>query len=817
MSNTLFDKIIAEFDSFMDSANGVYGSHPGATGAISTIGGLLEDASGNPLIKPRLDAVGGAAAYLDVVLQAVYVGIAGYRGDNREVANRALGAALGTVLGPLYAAELLFGRPGELQALSGTFQENVMRLLVDEPGRQQAILDDVIDRYYSGKERAPNTALQISRDTQSTVILERQSFSSIVLDANLSGTSIEASRDGNDIIFALGSGAQVRVESWFAGKACGLRLPNGNFLAAATLDSQLQLPSRVVYSTPVYDSSQFGAVLGSYGGAFTSALSFYGQQLQVANYADYIFSQGVASTLVTGLSQQGSPIYSWGWRAGLFTEAAGVTSIEGVFDWVEDGRLRSATQATTISTAADAVLRADLRYDFWLNNTGTYSFAVTNAFTANGGQTILSDGSVVPLTNHHQLDYSERQLTTTGSSEPYVLFDSSSIGFKPVGADGAVSVSTHLGENGETIQTVEYCDGSKTVKTLVEGIVKAAVNYTPSGAVFSSVDNDTNSLLARGSTYHWAFNGTSGHYSSQSGGFYLTQQPGPSGLSDVIITVPGWDPQVVRYGGEGDDELWGGATPGNDVLDGRAGDDRLYGRGGDDILIGGPGVDLLDGGDGNDQLYGSEHNDQLWGQAGDDRLFGGDGDDRIYGNDGNDWAEGGQGNDLLAGGNGNDVLHGEEGDDDLFGGAGNDRLYGGSGVNRLYGEAGDDTLVGGQDRNILSGGAGNDTLYAHGLYDELYGGGDFDTYHLNAHDGAQRLLFEDAGGGVVDLSQYYEKGISLSVHKTSADQLILSMSNSERLVINGWAHQATVLQAGSQTLSWADLTSRPNVFQLFGP
>ena len=270
------------------------------------------------------------------------------------------------------------------------------------------------------------------------------------------------------------------------------------------------------------------------------------------------------------------------------------------------------------------------------------------------------------------------------------------------------------------------------------------------------------------------------------------------------------------YGGEGNDVLWGGATPGSDLLDGQGGDDRLYGRGGDDILIGGPGIDLLDGGEGNDILYGSEHNDQLWGQAGNDRLFGGDGDDRIYGNEGNDWAEGGEGNDLLAGGAGDDELHGDAGNDDLFGGDGNDVLQGGSGANRLYGDAGNDTLHGGENRNVLSGGAGNDTLYAQGLYDELYGGGDFDTYRLAVHEGASRLLFEDAGGGVVDLGHYLEQGISVSVQKTSADQLVLAMSNSEQLVVNGWAHQTTSLQAGTQSWSWADIANRPNSFQLFG-
>ena len=284
--------------------------------------------------------------------------------------------------------------------------------------------------------------------------------------------------------------------------------------------------------------------------------------------------------------------------------------------------------------------------------------------------------------------------------------------------------------------------------------------------------------------------------------------------TDNVYTVLTATGQWV-LGGDGNDVLWGGAVAGTDTLDGQAGDDRLYGRGGDDILIGGPDVDFLDGGDGNDTLHGSGQDDQLWGQAGNDHLYGGEGNDRIYGNAGDDQANGGAGNDLIAGGEGNDTLRGDEGDDDLFGGAGNDSLYGGSGVNRLYGDAGDDQLWGGLTRNILSGGAGSDVLNAQGAYDELYGGGGFDTHRLSAQEGSRRFIFEDAEGGVIDLSAYAAQGIGVSVQKTSVDQLVLSTTGQETLVVNGWGYGTTSLTDGVQTWGMAELIGQPSVFELF--
>ena len=128
---------------------------------------------------------------------------------------------------------------------------------------------------------------------------------------------------------------------------------------------------------------------------------------------------------------------------------------------------------------------------------------------------------------------------------------------------------------------------------------------------------------------------------------------------------------------------------------------------GDDLLNGTPGPDLICGLLGNDRVNGLAGNDTLWGDAcgkvaklqpaqvltdGNDTITGGDGNDALYGAGGKDSLSGGNGNDKLFGGPGADTLKGEAGNDRIDGGAGNDRLAAGKGRNSLAGGNGDDSL-----------------------------------------------------------------------------------------------------------------------------
>lgn len=270
-----------------------------------------------------------------------------------------------------------------------------------------------------------------------------------------------------------------------------------------------------------------------------------------------------------------------------------------------------------------------------------------------------------------------------------------------------------------------------------------------------------------------------------------------NGSDGTLVGAEEISSRVQRFFGDGSDNVYEVSTSTGQ---------KVYGSGGNDTLTGSDVVDLIDGGSGNDVLTGAGGEDQLWGQAGTDRLYGGDGNDKLYGGTDADILWGESGSDMLAGGDGDDQLYGGADTDELWGGAGADHMNGNAGDDKLYGEAGTDTLQGSSGRNVLSGGAGNDTFVAEGSRDEMWGGGDFDTYQLTPTGaGTEKLIFEDAGGGVVDLSAYKQAGIGISLLKASADQLILSTSQGERIVVNGWSNQSVSLVAGTQTWSYAEV------------
>jgi hypothetical protein len=224
--------------------------------------------------------------------------------------------------------------------------------------------------------------------------------------------------------------------------------------------------------------------------------------------------------------------------------------------------------------------------------------------------------------------------------------------------------------------------------------------------------------------------------------------------------LDGGDGNDQVFGGSGDDTLYGGW--GDDTLDGD-GDPDLSGKltSGNDSLVGGAGYDRLIGGAGNDTLIGGEDGDILLGGEGNDLMFGGysqafaqevmqklpdcfrvdkivgrpielviserlafasavgvsltllqswsnqkaqaeDAGDPVYFDEfAADWLWGGAGNDELHGGGGADVLRGESGNDILFGDSGDDLLEGGTGDDTLEGGTGVDTLIGGSGKDVF--------------------------------------------------------------------------------------------------------------------
>jgi len=310
--------------------------------------------------------------------------------------------------------------------------------------------------------------------------------------------------------------------------------------------------------------------------------------------------------------------------------------------------------------------------------------------------------------------------------------------------------------------------------------------------------------------------------------------------------VYGFDGDDTLYGDVGNDALYGGN--GSDTLNGGVGDDQLFGNAGADILDGGGGNDLLQGdagidtymiGRGNGFDYIIDNNNSLT-----DRnavIFGdgitpeainvsvftqlwvddvvlpmlridaglGDGVDiegfKYYTlttlpPDGIDLFDGryypikrflfADGQELslremlaLADSQANRVL-GTAANDTLTGTILTDNLLGCSGNDYLSADAGNDLLAGGAGQDVLDGGAGNDTLLSGvGDGDLLRGGDGDDTYIFDSGDGVDRI--EDTSGFDRILYEHRLTGWSTLAVNASGDDLVLSISNTDRLVIAG--------------------------------
>ncbi|MEX5282167.1 MAG: hypothetical protein NW700_11475 [Nitrospiraceae bacterium] len=296
------------------------------------------------------------------------------------------------------------------------------------------------------------------------------------------------------------------------------------------------------------------------------------------------------------------------------------------------------------------------------------------------------------------------------------------------------------------------------------------------------------------------------------GGIGHDQLVGDDQVLDGVFTANPTAGADELDGGDGDDRLYG--SGGNDLLAGGAGQDLLVGD--DFIFSAPPLGDTSLFNDffrystvsGNDTLDGGEGDDQLYGGAGADTLTGGEGNDLLYGDrrairgvDVNDTLIGG--NDTLDGGEGDDVLDAGVGDDLLIGGVGHDSLSGGDGNDRLEGEDGNDVLHGdggsgvGVGDDILIGGEGNDQLFGGDGTNVLDGGGGNDL--LDGTAGNNTYVFgRGYGQDRVSYGFPYDLGFSSTVQMTSdlepnevhvvrdGDQLIFTIDGTtDRLTLEG--------------------------------
>jgi Ca2+-binding RTX toxin-like protein len=278
---------------------------------------------------------------------------------------------------------------------------------------------------------------------------------------------------------------------------------------------------------------------------------------------------------------------------------------------------------------------------------------------------------------------------------------------------------------------------------------------------------------------------------------------------DTITMLPatgGTTPHAAfkLYGGEGGDEITGGALPeviaggpGYDLLKGMGEGDRINGDAGDDTIEGGDGADEISGGADGDHLTGGTDGDEIYGGSGEDSITGGSGNDRIgpgldddgdvIGGDGVDTIFYGDGDGVavdlstaaghdgaeddgeedaigfenVEGTSSSDTLGGTGGPNTIKGNGGDDTLLGGGGADDLYASDGDDLIVGGDGEDVLMGFSGEDTLTGDGGNDKLYGGEGEGI--LRGGPGSDLI----EGGNGSNTADYSERSEAVSVDLTS--------------------------------------------------
>ena len=258
------------------------------------------------------------------------------------------------------------------------------------------------------------------------------------------------------------------------------------------------------------------------------------------------------------------------------------------------------------------------------------------------------------------------------------------------------------------------------------------------------------------------------------------------------------------------------------VLIGNAAPNRLVGGNGDNVIAGGSGDDTMIGGAGNDTYYvddpGDEvvelptggNSDEVWVNRNFDASIGfleienftltGSANLTLTGNDSGNRLFGNEGNNLIVGGAGADVLDGGigGGDDTLQGGNGNDTLNGSLGNDRIDGGADNDILIFDPDDIVL-----------------VDGGSGFDTLRFSFADQTLNLNLP----GAIGVGGVYRSIEALDLTGTGNNsvtdlgwQQILTLSDDDRLIVDGTAGDTVTSLAGQAWVQGADQTIGINLY-----
>lgn len=429
---------------------------------------------------------------------------------------------------------------------------------------------------------------------------------------------------------------------------------------------------------------------------------------------------------------------------------------------------------------------------------------------------------------------------STDASFSRGIDDSSDLIISFVSGDSVTIKNTLTGNNGNTIENIEFLGDSVTltIPDILE--ILNAQQITAGDDVITGTNSNDVLEGGLGDDYiqggdgsdTYIFNAGDGNDEILEDGFFdndilsfigysstdATFSQGFENTNNLIITFAGGDSVTVRdalrnnssntieqFSFDGDavtltaDEvrdivLTLSAGAGNDRLIGYFTDDDIVGYDGNDYLVGGDGNDRLIGGAGDDRLFGGDDDDYLFGDAGADHLDGGADTDRVYylsatsgvtfnvetGGTLGDAAGDTYANiEQFFGSSFGDDITGSSLNDQLFGLAGDDLINGGDGHDGLYGGDGIDTINGDLGNDRLYGGDGNDILNGGDGVDQLRGQDGDDT--LNGGAGNDTLIGgtgADAFNGGAGIDRVIYVGSSTGVTVNLAD---VSMSTGDAL------------------------------------
>lgn len=564
--------------------------------------------------------------------------------------------------------------------------------------------------------------------------------------AGIAAGSVTASRSGQDLVLAYGTGDSVTARNWFTGSAHKIeRVVFGDGGSWDLVQLQAMVNHAPAGAVTVEGTATEGATLTAGTATLADADGLGTLSYQWLRGTTAI-GGATASTYTLGADDVGG------------TVSVRVSYVDG-FGTTESLMSSGVTVAAGVSNHAPTVASAPATQ--WAVETEAFSYVVpTGTFADQDAGDLLTlsasleDGSALPA----WLAF-DAQTRTFSGTPPSTAAGALTVTLTATDSHGAFTSTTVV------IDIANYIEGTSgddiltgtSLRDVLAG--RTGNDFLVGGAgddVFRvSADNYADSF--QGDAGYDVLLGGSGDDTFRIGNFHgvRTVEKIDGGLGfNVIEGTASYGDELDFSGTELVNIAYINGGYGNDIITGSAGNDTIIGGTENDIMAGGAGDDTF-------LVYGLDNSaDSFRGDAGYDVILGGSGDDTFrigvfYGARTVEKIDGGLGFNVIEG----TASYGDELDfsgTELVNIA---YINGGYGNDFITGSAGDDFIIGGTESDVLAGGAGDDIFYLQGYdnsadtfqgddgYDVLLGSSGDDTFRIGNYYGARTVEKIDGGLG----------------------------------------------------------------------